>query len=116
MNKTVELRTGALENGESLETGADRQALVAAECGLGCSHVGAVAVEGVGVGGVVDGHACPAVRDDLDVRGMDVGVGGGEVGGQDGGEELGGRDWVLFGEHWEGVRRYYGAWGELRVR
>lgn len=45
----------------------------------------------------VDCHACPAVRDDLDVCCGEMGVGLDEVGAEDRGEELGRRNGVFFG-------------------
>lgn len=51
----------------------------------------------------VDGHAVPAVGDDIGMGGVDVRVCLDEMRGEDGAEELGGCDGVLFGEDVDGV-------------
>lgn len=43
------------------------------------------------------------MNDDLDFGGVDVFVSLDEVGGDDGSEQLWRRDWILFGEHIDGV-------------
>jgi hypothetical protein len=46
----------------------------------------------------IDRHACPSLLDDLDIRGVDVGVSLDEVVTDDGGEKFDRCDWVLFCE------------------
>lgn len=74
-----------------------------------------VAVEGVWVWLSVDGHACPAVGDDLDVGGGDVRVLLDEVGAEDGGEEFGGCDGVFFGFDVDGVFHGVGGYDDAIV-
>lgn len=100
--EAVEGGAGGLKYGEALDAGGDGEALVAAEGDLDVARLGAVAEEGVGVGLAVNDHARPAVGDDLDVGGMDVRVGSGEVVGEDGAEELGGSNRVLLGRDCRG--------------
>ena len=99
-DEPVEGGAGTLEHSETLDARLDRNAGVALEVDLHVAGLGAVAEEGVGVRLAIDDHARPAVRDDLDVYRMDVGVFGREVGGKDGAKELGRSDGFLFGQNW----------------
>lgn len=94
----VEGRAGSFEDQQPLNAGADSDAGPALGGGFGVSCFGAVAEKGVRVREVVDDHAGPAVGDGLDMGDVDVGVLLDEVGGNNGGEELGWRDRVLFGK------------------
>ena len=101
-----ELRVGALEHRQVADARGDVHSLVAAVLGhvdLHGADLLAAFDEGVGVGGVVDGHAVPAVGDDVGMGGMDVRVCLDEVGSENGAEELGGCDGVLSGEDVDGV-------------
>jgi hypothetical protein len=65
--------------------------------------LGTVAVKAVRVRLTAHGHTCPSVGYDADMGAADVRVGGREVAGQDGGEEFGRGDGVLFGEDCGGL-------------
>ena len=105
----MESRAGALEDGETLDARLNRDAGVTLEVDLDVASLGAVAEEGVWVRLAVNDHTRPAVRDDLDVYRVDVGVFGREVGSKDGAEEFRRSDGVLLGQNW-----YLLAAGELR--
>jgi hypothetical protein len=96
--ETMERTPGALEHEELFNLAADGDASIFARHGFDDALFVAVAEKGVWVWLAVDGHARPAVLDDFDVRGVDVRVLLDEVGAEDGGEFLGGRDGVLFCE------------------
>ena len=93
----MECRSSGFEDAETLNGGADANT-------QGCdghgdvAGFGAVPEEGVRVRSPVDGIPRPAVGCDGDMRGVDMGVIGDEVGSQKGGKEFGGVDGVLFGE------------------
>lgn len=95
-DEAVEGGAGGLEDGELLDGAGEGDAVLAGDAGLDVAGLLAVAEKGVRVRLAIDGHAGPAVLDDFDVRGVDVGVGLEEVGAEDGGEELRGVDGVLL--------------------
>lgn len=94
----MEARAGALENQQPLDTGADGNAGAALGGDLDVAFFGAVAEEGVRVGEAVDDHAGPAVSGDFDVGDVYVGILLDEMRGDNGGEEFGWSDGVLFGK------------------
>lgn len=98
-----ELRVGALEHGQLGQAGGDGDAAALGHVDLHGALLLAVAHERVRVRLAVDGQPGPAVRDDVDVRDVDVPVLGDEVGAQDGAEELRRRDGVLLGQDVDGV-------------
>lgn len=102
-DEAPELGTGALEDGQAVNGGVDFDALALDDVDLDVAGLGAVLDEGVGVGLAVDLHAHPAVGDDVDVGGVDVGVLLDEVCAEDGAEQLGGSDGLLLGGDVDGV-------------
>lgn len=96
-DEAVEGRAGALEHGQPLDAAGDGDAVLARDARLDVARLLAVAQEAVRVRLAADGHARPAVGDDLDVGGVDVAVRVDEVGAEDGGEELWGVDGVQLG-------------------
>lgn len=101
--ETVEGRSGALEHEQLLNLGSDLHALILARDGLDNADLLAVAEERVRVWLAVDGHARPAVLDDLDVCGVDVRVGLDEVVAEERGKLLGRVDGVLLGLDVDGL-------------
>lgn len=102
-HEAVEGRAGALEHGQAHDAAADDDAVLAADAGLDVARLLAVAQEAVRVRLAADLHARPAVRDDLDVGGVDVLVGVDEVRAQDGGKQLRRVDGVQLGGDEDGV-------------
>ena len=98
-----ELRVCALEYRQAADTRGDIHAGGLGHVDLHGAGLLAALDEGVRVWLAVDGHAVPAVGDDVGMGGVDVRVCLDEVGGEDGAEELGGCDGVLFGEDVDGV-------------
>lgn len=82
-NKAPELGIGALEHGKVLDGRVDVNALVLGYVDLDGPGFLTVLVEGVGMGLAVDGHAGPAVADDVGLGGVDVFVCLDEVGSED---------------------------------
>lgn len=102
-DEAPELGAGALEDGQAVDGGVDLDALALDHVDLDVAGLGAVLDEGVGVGLAVDVHAHPAVGDDADVGGVDVGVLLDEVCAEDGAEQLGGSHGLLLGGDVDGV-------------
>jgi hypothetical protein len=101
--EAVEGRAGALENQEAVNAGLNGDALTASCDDLDGALVGTVAEEGVRVVLAVDGHATPAVDDNLDMCDVNVAVSVDEVLAKNGSEELRRVDGVLFGKHIDGL-------------
>lgn len=102
-DETVEGRAGALEHAQARYAAGEGDAALAGYPRLDVAGLLTVAVERVRVGLPVDGHAGPAVGDDVDVDGVDVGVLLQEVGAEDAGVELRGVDGVLLRLDVDGV-------------
>ena len=102
-DKVVKGRAGALEDEESCDSRTDGDAFAFSSDGFDITCLCAVAEEGVRVRLPVDGHASPAMYDDLDMGGVDVFVCGDEVGGDDGSEEFGWSDGMLLRHDINGV-------------
>lgn len=102
-DETPELRVGALQYQQARDGGFDLNALALGDVDLDVARFAAVAEEGVRVWLAVNGHAGPAVGDDVDVRSVDVGVFLDEVSAQDGSKELWRSDGILLGEDIDGV-------------
>lgn len=101
--EAVECGSRALQHEQLLDLGADLDALILARDGLDYADLLAVAVERVRVRLAVDGHAGPAVLDNLNVCSVDVGVLLDEVVAEDGGKALGRVDGMLFCEDVDGL-------------
>lgn len=112
-----ELRIRALQDRQAADARVDGDAPVFfTAVGHVCLHgagLFAVLDERVRVGFASDIHARPAMCDNVGLSGVDVVVGLDEMRSQDRGEELGGRDRVLFGKDvdgvFDGVRGHDGA-------
>lgn len=89
-------RAGALEDEETCDGRTDGDAVTISSDGFDVTCLSAVTEEGVRMRLSVDGHPSPAMCDDLDVSGVDVFVGGDEVGGDYGSEEFWWRDGMLL--------------------
>jgi len=76
----------------------DLNALALGNVNLNVAGFSAIAQEGVRMRLAVDGHAGPAVGDDVDMGSVDVAVFLDEVRPDDRPEDFGGCDGVLFGE------------------
>lgn len=96
-HEAVECRASALEHSQALNAAVDDDAALASNAGLNIARLLAVAQETVRMRLSTNLHARPAVRDYLDVCGVDVAVGVDEVGAEDGGEKLRGVDGVQLG-------------------
>jgi len=96
--KAVERRPGALKYQQLLDLRAERDALALSGHRLDNANLLAVTEERVRVRLAVNSHARPAVLNDLDVCGVDVGVGFNEVRTDYSGEGLGWADGVLLCE------------------
>lgn len=83
---------------QSRDRRSDLNTLVFRNVNLDIAGFCAVAQEGVRVWLAVDGHAGPAMGDDLDVGGVDVAVFLDKVRSDDRPKHFGGCDGVLFGE------------------
>ena len=95
--EAVEGGAGALEDQQAVNAGLDCDALTTSCDNLDSALVGTVAEERVRVVLAVDGHAAPAVDNDLDVCDVNVAVSVDEVLAEDGSEQLRRVDGVLFG-------------------
>ena len=73
-DEAVESRPRALEHAQAGDAADETDAILPGDPGLDVAGVLAVPPERVGMGFAVDGHAGPAVGDDLDVGYVDVGV------------------------------------------
>lgn len=94
----MEGRAGSLEDQQSLDAGTDSNSGTAFGGGLNIACFGAVTEEGVRVREAVNDHASPTVSDGFDVGSVDMRVLFDKVRGDNGGEELGRGDGVLFGK------------------
>lgn len=98
----MELRAGGFEDEEACEAASNCD--VIACCGrIDDALLFAITYEGVGMWFASYVHAGPFVYGDPHMGGGDVWVLFEEVGGHDGGEKFGRVDWMLFGEHIDGV-------------
>ena len=73
-NKAVELRASALQHKKAGNTTLDADSLASANLDIGNSDIGAIAGKGVWVRLSSNSHASPSVRDNLDMRSMNVTV------------------------------------------
>lgn len=101
--EAVEGRSSALENQQAVDARLDGDALATSCNEFDGALVGTVAKERVRVSTTIDGHATPAVDDDLDICDMNVAVGVDEVLAKDGSEELRRVNGVLLGEDIDGL-------------
>lgn len=83
-DKAPELGIGALENQKARDGGFDLNALAFGDVDLDVACFVAVAEEGVRMWLAVNGHAGPAVRNDVDVSSVDVGISLNKVSAQNG--------------------------------
>lgn len=95
-NEAVECRAGALQHQQANNAAPDIDTLALLDDCLNIPRLVSVAVEGVWVWLSVNGHSCPAVRNDADIGGCDVGILFEEVGAENACIELGRSDWVLL--------------------
>ena len=114
-DEAVELRLGALEDGQAVDSGVDVDALALDDVGGHGAGFLAVAVERVRVRLAVDDKPGPPVSDNVDVRDVDVSVGLDEVGSNNGSEEFRRRDRVLLGKDVDGVLHGIGGHNDTVV-
>jgi len=95
----MESGASGFKDSEALYSRLDGKTDVALEGDFDIAGLGAVTVEGVRVRLAINGHTRPAVRDDFDMRGVDVRVTGREVSCKNGPKELWGSNWVLLGQN-----------------